>query len=61
MSLLIVTFQSLAKMPDINVYNYNEPLNEVTVAKYLAIDMFIDSNPKWDDHINKLLSNVWLK
>ncbi len=31
-------------------------LNQVTVAKYL--DMFIDSNLKWDDHINKLIPKM---
>ncbi len=51
--MLIGTFQSLAKMPDIHVHIHNEPLNQVTVAKYLG--MFIDSNLKWDDHINKIV------
>ncbi len=50
---VIDTFQSLAKMPDIHVHFDNEPFNQVTVAKYLG--MFVDSNLKWDDHINKLL------
>ncbi len=47
------TFQSLATMADINVHIDNEPLNQVTIDKYLG--MFIDSNLKWDDHINKLV------
>ncbi len=38
-------------MPDIYVHINNEPLNQVTIAKYLG--MFFDSNLKWDDHINK--------
>ncbi len=48
--MLIGTFRSLTKMPEIHVHIDNEPLNQVTVAKYLV--MFIDSNLKWDDHIN---------
>ncbi len=51
--MLIDTFQSLTKMLDIYVHIHNEPLNQVNVAKYLG--MFIDSNLKWDDHINKLV------
>ncbi len=51
--MLMVTFQSLAKMPDIHVHIDNKPLNQITVAKYLG--MLIDSNLKWDDHINKLV------
>ncbi len=57
--MLIGTFQSLAKMPDIHVHIDNEPLNQVTVAKYLG--MLIDSNLKWDDHINKLVPNISAK
>ncbi len=38
--MLIGTFHSLAKMPDICVHIDIEPLNQVTVAKYLG--MFID-------------------
>ncbi len=51
--MLMVTFQSLAEMPDIHVHIDNKPLNQITVAKYLG--MLIDSNLKWDDHINKLV------
>ncbi len=36
-----------------------EPLNQVTVTKYLG--MFIDSNLKWDDNINKMISNISAK
>ncbi len=49
--MLIGTFQSFARMPDIYVHIDNEPLNQVTVTKYLG--MFINSNLTWDDHINK--------
>ncbi len=46
-------------MPDIHVHTDNEPLNQVTVAKYLG--MFIDSNLKWDDHINKFILKISAK
>ncbi len=31
----------------------NEPLHKATISKYLGI--FIDSNLKWDDHINNMI------
>ncbi len=34
----------------------NEPLNQVTVSKYLG--MKIDSNLKWDDHINAIMPKI---
>ncbi len=57
--MLIGTFQALAKMPDIHVHIDNEPLNQVTVAKYLG--MVIESNLKCDDHINELVPNISAK
>ncbi len=57
--MLTGTFQSLAKMPDIHVHIDTERLNQVTVAKYLG--MFINSNLKWDDHINKLVPKLSAK
>ncbi len=48
--MLVGTYQSLAKFPDIRIHINNEPLKQVTVSKYLG--MKIDSNLKWDDHIN---------
>ncbi len=57
--MLIGTFQSLVKMPDIHVHIDNEPLNQVTVAEYLG--MFIDSNLKKYEHINKFVPNVAAK
>ncbi len=55
--MLIGTFQTLAKMPDIHVHIDNGPLNQVTVAIYLGI--FIDSNHKCVDHINKLIPKIF--
>ncbi len=48
--MLVGAYQSLAKMPEMSIHINNEPLHKVTVSKYL--DRFIDSNVKWDDHIN---------
>ncbi len=57
--MLIGPFQSLTKIPDIHVHIDNKQFNQVTVAKYLG--MFIDSNLKWDDHINQLVPNILAK
>ncbi len=37
----------------------NEPLHKVTISKYLGI--FIDSNLKWDDHINNMIPKISAK
>ncbi len=37
----------------------NEPLHKVTISKYL--DMFIDSNLKWDNHINIMIPKISAK
>ncbi len=57
--ILIGTFQSLTKMPDIHLHTDSKPRNQVTVAKYFG--MFIDSNIKWDDNINKLVPKIMAK
>ncbi len=49
------TYQSLAKVTDISHIN-NEHLKQVTVSKYLG--MKIDSNLKWDDHINAIIHKI---
>ncbi len=54
--MLVGTYQSLAKVPDIRIHINNEPLKQVTVSKYLA--MKIDSNLKWDDHINAIIPKI---
>ncbi len=56
--MLIGTFQSLAKMPDSHVHIGNESFNQVTVAKF---SMFINSNLKWEDNINKLIPKISAK
>ncbi len=42
--MLVVTYQSLAKVPDIRIHMNNDPLKHVTVSTYLG--MKIDSNLK---------------
>ncbi len=37
----------------------NQPLHKVTISKYLA--MFIDSNLKWDNHINNMIPKISAK
>ncbi len=58
--MLIGTYQSpLAKMPEMSIHISNEPLHKVTISKYLG--MFIDSNFKWDDHINNMIPKISAK
>ena len=54
--MLIGTHQSIAKMADVRIHINNEPLKHVSVAKYLG--MYIDSNLKWDDHINSMIPKM---
>ncbi len=54
--MLVGTYQSLAKVPDIRIHINNEPLKQLTVSKYLC--MKIDSNLKWDDHINAIIPKI---
>ncbi len=35
--MLVETYQSLAKVPDIRIHINNEPLKQVTVSKYLSM------------------------
>ncbi len=57
--MLIGTYQSLAKMPEMSIHINNEPLHKVTISKYLG--MFIDSNLKWDDYINNMIPKIFVK
>ncbi len=52
-------YQSLAKMPEMSIHINNEPLHKVTITKYLG--MFIDSNLKWDDHVNNMITKIFAK
>ena len=51
--------KSIAKMADVRIYINNEQLKHVSVAKYLG--MYIDSNLKWDDHINNMIPKISAK
>ncbi len=46
-------------MPEMSIHINNEHLHQVTISKYL--DMFIDSNLKWDDHINNTVPIISAK
>ncbi len=54
--MLVGTYQSLAKVPDIRIHINNEPLKQVTVSKYLGMKIY--SNLKWDDHINAIIPKI---
>ncbi len=54
--MLVGAYQSLAKVPYIRIHINNEPLKQVTVSKYL--EMKIDSNLKWDNHINAIIPKI---
>ncbi len=45
--------------PEMSIHTNNEPLHKVTISKYLG--MFIDSNLKWDDHINNMIPKIFAK
>ncbi len=51
--MLIGTYKSFAKIPEMSIHINNEPLHKVTISKYLGL--FIDSNLKWDNHINNMI------
>ena len=57
--MLIGTHQSIAKMADVIIHINNEQLKHVSVAKYLG--MYIDTNLKWDDHINNMIPKISAK
>jgi len=55
----IGTYQALNKMPNLRIHINNEPLKQVSVAKYLG--MYIDENLKWDEHINVMIPKISAK
>ncbi len=57
--MLIEMYQSHAKMPEMSIHINNEPLHKVTISKYLGT--FIDTNLKWDDHINNMIPKISAK
>ncbi len=57
--MLIGTYQALKKILDINVHINGEPINRVSVAKYVG--MYVDKNLKWDVHIDKIIPKISAK
>ena len=55
----IGSHQSIAKMADVRIHINNEPFKHVSVAKYPG--MYIDSNLKWDVHINNMIPKISAK
>ncbi len=57
--MLIGTYQALKKILNINVHIDGEPINRVSVAKYVVI--YIDENLKCDVHIDKIIPKISAK
>ncbi len=53
------TYQALKKILNINVLIDGEPINRVSVAKYVG--MYIDKNLKWDAYIDNIISKISAK
>ncbi len=49
----IGTYQALRNVSEIHIHINNEPLNQVSVSKYLA--MFMGESLKWDHHIDSII------
>ncbi len=54
--MLIGSYQALKKVFNINVHINGEPINRVSVAKYVG--MYKDENLKWDVHIDKIIPKI---
>ncbi len=54
--MLLGTYQALLKIPSPQIHINNEPLRQVSVAKYLG--MYIDENLCWDHHIVTLVKKI---
>ncbi len=57
--MLIGTYQTLKKILNINVHIDGEPINRVSVTKYVC--MYIDETLKWDVHIDKIIPKISAK
>ncbi len=57
--MLIGTHQAVANMPKHSMHTTNEPLRQVSVAKYLG--MYIKSYLKLNEHIGKLIPKISAK
>ncbi len=54
--MLLGTYQALQKIPSPQIHINNEPLRQVSVAKYLG--MYIDESLHWDHHIDTLVKKI---
>ncbi len=54
--MLVGKYQSLVKVIDIGIHINNESLKQVTVSKYLGMN--IDPNLKSDEHINAIIATM---
>ncbi len=54
--MLLGAYQALQKIPNPQIQINNEPLRQVSVAKYLGMD--IDENLCWDHHIDTLVKKI---
>ena len=57
--MLIGTYQSLRKIPELNIYIDDQHVQQVSSAKYLG--MLIDSTLKWDLHIDNMVKKISAK
>ncbi len=57
--MLIDTYEALKKILNINVHIDGEPINRVSVAKYIG--MYINENLKWDVNIDKIIPKISAK
>ena len=56
MFMLIGTYQSLHKIPELNIHIDDQHVDQVSSVKYLG--MFIDSNLKWNLHIDNMVKKI---
>ncbi len=54
--MLLGTYQALRIIPSPQIHINNEPLRQVSVAKYLG--MYINENLHWDHHIDRLVKKI---
>ncbi len=57
--MLLGIYQALEKIPIPQIHINNEPLRQVSVAKYLG--MYIDENLHWDHYIDTLIKKILSK
>ncbi len=55
----MLIYVTLRNIPSPQIHINNEPLRQVSVAKYLG--MYIDENLRWDHHIDTLVKKILYK